>query len=350
MSVETIELNGREIEISNPDKIFFPELGATKLDLVNYFLSVAPGVLAGCFDRPMMLKRHPNGVEGDFFYQKRVPTSRPEWIETVVVSFPSGRTAEFLAIQDEAHLAWAINLGCMDLNPWPVRRPDVDHPDELRVDIDPTPNVPFADVRTVALLVKGVLEEYGLRGYPKTSGKRGMHVNVRIEPRWSFQEVRRAALALARRVEEEDPNLVTTAWWKELRHGVFIDYNQNARDRTVASAYSVRPTPDARVSCPLEWEEVAGVEPERLTLESVPKRFAEIGDPGATIDEQRGSIAPLLELADEQEASGAEEAPWPPHFAKQPGEKPRVAPSRRATPGKSKRAGGSRRSKKGEEG
>lgn len=331
-AAEVLTLDGREVKITNPDKVFFGESGLTKLDLVSYYLAVAEGALKGCFDRPMMLKRHPDGVDGEFFYQKRVPRSRPGWIETVEVSFPSGRKAEFLAVQDRAHLAWMINLGCLDLNPWPVRTTDVDHPDELRIDIDPTPGVEWSEVRETTLLVGEVLEAFDLVGFPKTSGKRGMHVNVRISPQWDFTESRRAALALAREVERRNPQGVTTAWWKEERHGVFIDYNQNARDRTVASAYSVRAMSDARVSCPIEWDEVSDVEPESFTLLTVPDRFAAIGDPGSGIDDKQHSIESLLELADRDEKSGSSDAPWPPHFPKQEGEASRVSPSRAKKP------------------
>jgi DNA ligase D-like protein (predicted polymerase) len=327
---EIVHADGRAVHVTNPTKVFFPDLGVTKIDLVRYYLAVAPGALVGCRDRPTMLKRHPNGVGGDFFYQKRVPRHRPEWIETVTVNFPSGRSAEFLSVRDSAHLAWAINLGCIDLNPWPVRRSDVDHPDELRVDIDPTPEASYADVRAVALLAGEVLRENGLTSFPKTSGKRGMHLYARIESRWTFTDVRRAALALAREVERRAPRLATSAWWKEQRHGVFIDYNQNARDRTVASAYSVRAVPDARVSCPLDWEEVPVAEPSDLTVLTVPSRFAARGDAGAGIDDAAGRIDSLLELADRQAAEGLNEAPWPPHFAKAPNEPRRVAPSRAA--------------------
>ncbi|GAC1367596.1 MAG: non-homologous end-joining DNA ligase [Actinomycetota bacterium] len=328
---QMIEVAGHEVRVTNPAKVYFPNSPAgplTKLDLVRYYLAVAPGALVGCQNRPNMLHRYPDGVDGEEIYQKRVPLHRPEWIDTVTVSFPSGRSAEFLAIQDAAHLAWAINLGCLDLNPWPVRCSDVDHPDELRVDIDPTPTGPFADARRVALVVRDVLEEHALTGFPKTSGKRGIHINVRIEPLWGFTEVRRAALALAREVERRVPDIATTAWWKEQRHGVFIDYNQNARDRTVASAYSVRPVPDARVSCPLEWSEVADVDPSLLRLDTVPARFAELGDPGAAIDASVGSLDSLLELAHRDEVGGLGDAPWPPHFPKAQGEPRRVAPSK----------------------
>lgn len=322
---ETLDLNGREVKITNPTKVFFPQIGVTKWDLVSYYLSVSEGVLTGCRDRPTSLKRFPNGAEGDFFFQKRVPSPRPEWIESVLVRFPSGRTADFLTITDEAHLAWAINLGCIDLNPWPVRRGDVDHPDELRVDLDPTPGVPFSSVREVAAVVREVLEEYGLVGFPKTSGSRGIHINVRIRPEWGFTEVRKAALALGREVQGREPAIATTAWWKEERHGVFIDYNQNARDRTVASAYSVRPTPDARVSCPLGWDEIETAELEDFTIKTVPTRFEEIGDPSSLIDECVGGLEGLLDLSERQ---GMEDAPWPPHFDKKENEPTRVAPSR----------------------
>jgi bifunctional non-homologous end joining protein LigD len=325
---EKLELNGHEVTVTNPDKVFFPKLGITKLELVQYYLSVAPGAIRGCFDRPTSLKRFPNGSDGEFFFQKRVPEPRPEWIQTAVVSFPSGRTARFLVIVDEAHLAWAINLGCIDLNPWPVRRADLDRPDELRVDIDPTPGIPFFHVREVAVTTRSVLEEHGLRDFPKTSGSRGVHINVRIEPSWGFTEVRRAALALAREVERREPDLATTAWWKEDRHGVFLDYNQNARDRTVASAYSVRPVPDARVSCPLEWDEVPDVDPGALRIDTVPNRYAAGLDPDASIDESAGKLDSLLELAFEDEHKGLGDAPWPPHFPKGPSEPKRVQPSR----------------------
>ena len=315
--------------MTNPDKVFFPDLGVTKLDVVRYYLSVAEGALRGVRDRPMVLKRYPNGATGDFFYQKRAPRPHPEWIETCVVHFPSGRSADLVVVRGAAQLAWVINLGCLDLNPWPVRAEDPDHPDELRVDLDPTPGVSFSAVRDVALECGRVLEEHGLVGYPKTSGSRGIHVNVRIEPRWEFTDVRRAALALGREVERRMPGLATTAWWKEERAGVFLDYNQNARDRTVASVYSVRATPDARVSCPLAWDEVGDVDPAKFTIRTVPKRFSKRGDPGEGIDQTVGSLDGLLELARRDEAGGLGDAPWPPHFAKQAGEPPRVQPSKR---------------------
>jgi bifunctional non-homologous end joining protein LigD len=342
---EVLEVEGREVRVTNPSKVFFPRKKITKLDLVQYYLSVAPGALTGCFERPTTLYRWPNGVTGEAFYQKRVPTQRPEWIQTVTITFPSGRSAEELVVTDAAHLAWMANLGCLDINPWPVRRADPDHPDELRVDLDPTPRIRFDDVRKVALIAREALEDYGLTGFPKTSGKRGIHISVRIEPRWGFTEVRRAALALAREVERRAGGMATTAWWKEERRGVFVDYNQNARDRTVASAYSVRPVPDARVSTPLAWDEVSDVEPKELRLDTVPERFAKIGDPGANIDKHPGSIQALLEQADRDERGGLGEAPYPPHFPKAKGEPVRVSPSRAKRPVDSE--DGSRRGRRG---
>jgi len=320
---------GRAVTISNPDKVFFPKSGHTKLDLVRYYVAVAEGALRGVGGRPMALKRFVNGAEGEAFFQKRAPTSRPEWIETVELSFPSGRTAEEIVVRDAAQLAWIINLGCIDLNPHPVRAGDLDHPDELRVDLDPVPGVPWAQIRDVAMVTRDVLKDFGLVGWPKTSGSRGMHVYCRIQPRWTFPEVRRAAVALAREVERRAPEIATSRWWKEERHGVFLDYNQNAKDRTVASAYSVRPLADARVSTPLRWDEVPTCEAEAFTLATVPRRFAEIGDPSKGIDEAVGSLEALLELSAQHEAAGFGDAPWPPHFAKQTGEPSRVQLSRR---------------------
>jgi bifunctional non-homologous end joining protein LigD len=328
---EVLEVQGREIRVTNPDKVYFPARGITKLEVVRYHVEVAEASLHGCRDRPVVLHRYPDGVEGGEFYQKRIPKGAPEWVRTTTITFPSGRTATMPVMVDAPHLAWHATLGCLDINPWPVRSDDVDHPDELRVDLDPVPGVPFADVREVALVTRDVLEEHGMRGFPKTSGKRGIHVNVRIEPKWSFTKVRRAGLALAREVERRIPK-ATSAWWKEERHGVFLDYNQNARDRTVASAYSIRPVPDALVSAPLEWDEVAGVEPEDLTFETVPGRLRELGDPGAAIDEIAYPLEPLLELADRDERGGLGDAPWPPHFPKGEDEPPRVQPSKRRKP------------------
>jgi bifunctional non-homologous end joining protein LigD len=325
----TIEVAGREVVVTNPDKVFFPRTGHTKLDLVRYYLSVADGALRGIQGRPMALKRFPNGADGDFFFQKRAPASRPAWIETVELAFPSGRTAHEIVVRDAAQLAWIVNLGCIDLNPHPVRADDLEHPDELRVDLDPVPGVAWSTIREVALVAREALEDFGLVGWPKTSGSRGIHIYCRIERRWTFPEVRRAALALAREVERRVPDLATSRWWKEERHGVFLDYNQNAKDRTVASAYSVRPTPDARVSAPLTWDEVPTCEPEAFTLDSVPARFERIGDPWEGIDRATGSLDALLELAAQHEAAGFADAPWPPHFAKAPGEPPRAQPSKR---------------------
>ena len=324
----TIEAAGREVRLSNPAKVFFPEPGYTKLDLAAYYVEVADAALVHLRERPTTMKRFVNGVTGEFFFQKRVQKGAPDWLQTATVSFPSGRSARELVANDAAHLVWAINLGVIDFNPWPCRREDLDHPDELRVDLDPTPEASWDDVRRVALVVREVLDDHGLVGFPKTSGSRGMHVNVRVRPDWPFGEVRRAALALAREVERRVPELATSKWWKEERHGVFVDYNQNARDRTVASAYSVRPTADARVSCPLSWDEVPNVDAGELRLDTVPKRLAKIGDPAADIDAHERPLDSLLELAARDEKEGLSDAPWPPHFRKQAGEPKRVQPSR----------------------
>jgi bifunctional non-homologous end joining protein LigD len=335
---ELLSIEGREVRVTHPDKPYFSrQTKLSKLDIVRYYLSVAPGALAGIRDRPIVLKRFVNGAEGDAFYQKRAPAERPQWLRTVTLSFPSGRTAEEIVVDDAAGLAWIVNLGCIELHPHPVRSGDLEHPDELRVDLDPGPGVGWSDVRTVALEVKALLEETGLRGWPKTSGSRGMHVNVRIEPRWSFSDVRRAALALSRAVERRAPALASSKWWKEERHGVFLDYNQNAKDRTTCSAYSVRPLADARVSTPLHWHEVPDCEPADFTVLTVPKRFAEIGDPHADMDAAAGSLEGLLELAAKDEAAGIGDAPWPPHFRKMEGEAPRVTPSRAKTAAKKPR-------------
>src|SRR6184192_565858 len=298
---EVLEVAGRAVTISNPDKVFFPKSGYTKLDLVRYYVAVAEGALRGVASRPMALKRFVNGAEGEAFFQKRAPTSRPEWIETVELSFPSGRTAEEIVVRDAAQLAWIINLGCIDLNPHPVRAGDLDHPDELRVDLDPVPGVSWAQIRDVAMVTRDVLKDFGLVGWPKTSGSRGMHIYCRIEPRWTFPEVRRAAVALAREVERRAPQIATSRWWKEERHGVFLDYNQNAKDRTVASAYSVRPRPDARVSAPLTWEELDECRPAEFTIDTVPDRYGKIGDPSEGMDAAAGSLEPLLELSADHE-------------------------------------------------
>jgi bifunctional non-homologous end joining protein LigD len=326
---EVLTIEGREVRVTHPGKLYFSrQTKLSKLDIVRYYLSVAPGALAGIKDRPVVLKRFVNGAEADAFYQKRAPSDRPSWLRTVTLSFPSGRTAEEIVVDDAAGLGWIVNLGCLELHPHPVRSEDLDHPNELRVDLDPGPGVAWEDVRRVALEVRSLLEELGLRGWPKTSGSRGMHINVRIEPRWTFSEVRRAALALSRAVERRAPSLASSKWWKEERHGVFLDYNQNAKDRTTCSAYSVRPLPDARVSTPLHWHEVPDCDPADFTVLTVPGRFAEIGDPHQGMDAAAGSLEPLLELASQDEAAGLGDAPWPPHFRKMEGEAPRVAPSR----------------------
>jgi DNA ligase D-like protein (predicted polymerase) len=330
---EVLSIEGRQVRVTHPGKLYFSrQTKLSKLDLVRYYLSVAPGALAGIRDRPIVLKRFVNGAEEDAFYQKRAPADRPSWLRTVTLAFPSGRTAEELVVDDSAGLAWIVNLGCIELHPHPVRSENLDHPDELRVDIDPGPGVSWADVRTVALEVKALLDEVGLRGWAKTSGSRGMHVNVRIEPRWSFGEVRRAALALSRAVERRLPALASSKWWKEERHGVFLDYNQNAKDRTTASAYSVRPLPDARVSAPLQWSEVPDCDPADFTVHTMPGRFAEIGDPHADMNKSAGLLDGLLDLAAKDEAEGLGDAPWPPHFRKMEGEAPRVSPSRAKSP------------------
>jgi bifunctional non-homologous end joining protein LigD len=328
---ELVVVDGREISISNPSKVLFPQPGYTKLDLVRYYLAVADGALRGAGGRPNMLVRYPNGIGDEFFYQKRAPASRPPWIEVVSLRFPSGRSADEVVPRDAAALAWLANLACLELHPHPVRADDLEHPDELRVDLDPVPGVQWDQVREVAHVAEAVLKDYGLVGWPKTSGSRGMHVNVRIERRWSFDEVRRAALALAREVERRAPAIATSKWWKEERHGVFVDYNQNAKDRTVASAYSVRPKPGAPVSAPLSWDEVQSAEPADFTLATMPARFARVGDRHKDIDLQPGSLERLLELSAQHQRDGLGDAPWPPHYQKQRGEPARVQPSKRRT-------------------
>jgi DNA ligase D-like protein (predicted polymerase) len=328
---ELLVVNGREVSISNPHKVLFPAPKYTKLDLVHYYLAVAEGALRAAGGRPNMLVRYPNGIAGEFFYQKRAPASRPPWIEVVSLRFPSGRSADEVVPRDAAALAWLANLACLELHPHPVRADDLDHPDELRVDLDPVPGVDWAQVREVAHVVRATLDDFGLAGWPKTSGSRGMHVNVRIERRWSFDEVRRAALALAREVERRAPRIATSKWWKEERHGVFVDYNQNAKDRTVAAAYSVRPTPDARVSAPLAWDEVDSCSPGDFTLATMPARFATLGDRHEGIDRQTGSLERLLELSAQHERDGLGDAPWPPYYRKERGEPARGQPSKRRT-------------------
>ncbi len=329
---ETLIVSGREVAISNPRKVLFPEAGHTKLDLAHYFLAVADGALQGAGDRPNVLVRYPNGLDGEFFYQKRAPESRPSWIEVVTLSFPSGRTAEEIVPRDAAALVWMANLACLELHPHPVRADDLEHPDELRVDLDPVPGLEWADVRAVAAVVRATLDDFRLVGWPKTSGSRGMHVYVRIERRWTFSQVRRAALAFAREVERRAPGLATSKWWKEERQGVFLDYNQNAKDRTIAAAYSVRPKPDARVSAPLRWDELSDCDPRDFTLTTMPARFAAVGHAHVGMNDHPCALDALLELSARQEAEGLGDAPWPPHYRKQPGEAARVAPSRRRQP------------------
>jgi DNA ligase D-like protein (predicted polymerase) len=331
-----IEVAGREVAVSHPHKVYFPRTGHTKLDLVRYYLAVADGALRGAAGRPMALKRFVNGAEEEPFFQKRAPSSRPAWIETARLSFPSGRVADEVVLRDAAGLAWVANLGCIDLNPHPVLTSDLDHPDELRVDLDPVPGVQWPQIIAVALQARAVLADFGLTGWAKTSGSRGMHIYARISPSWPFGDVRRAAVAVAREIERRVPDLATSKWWKEERHGVFVDYNQNAKDRTVASAYSVRPLPDARVSTPLTWDEVPNCDPSAFTIDTVPARFAKLGDPWEGIDETAGSLGALLEQAARDEASGLPDAPWPPHYEKQEGEEARVQPSKRRTGGSAK--------------
>jgi bifunctional non-homologous end joining protein LigD len=336
---EPLSIAGQTVDITHPGKLYFSkQVRLTKLDIVRYYLSVADGALLGIRERPIVLKRFVNGAEAPPFYQKRAPEKRPAWLASTTLTFPSGRIAEELVVNDAAALAWIVNLGCIELHPHAVRRSNLEHPDELRVDLDPGPGVSWQDVRRVALEVREVLGAHGLVGYPKTSGSRGMHVNVRIEARWSFTEVRRAALALAREVERRVPTLASSKWWKEERHGVFLDYNQNAKDRTTASAFSVRPLPDARVSTPLAWSDVPDCDPADFTVLTVPRRFAEQGDPHAAMDRDLGSLDGLLELAARDEAAGLGDAPWPPHFGKMAGEGLRVAPSRAKAANKAPRS------------
>ena len=328
---QVLTAGGREVAISNPDKVLFAEAGHTKLDLARYYLSVADGALGAAGGRPNVLVRYPNGTSGEFFYQKRAPESRPPWIDIVSLKFPSGRSADEVVPREPAALLWMANLACLELHPHPVRADDLDHPDELRVDLDPVPGVEWTQVRDVARVVQATLTDFGLVGWPKTSGSRGMHIYVRIHRQWVFTEVRRAALAFAREVERRAPALATSKWWKEERHGVFLDYNQNAKDRTIAAAYSVRPTKDARVSAPLTWDEVPDCDPRDFTLATMPARFGAVGDRHSGMDGHPCSIAALLDLAARHEREGLGDAPWPPHYVKQAGEPARVQPSRRRT-------------------
>ena len=329
---EILNVNGRDVPVSNPRKVLFPQAGYTKLDLAQYYIAVAAGALRAAGNRPNVLVRYPNGIDAESFWQKRAPESRPPWIDVATLRFPSGRTAEEIVPRDASALVWMANLACLELHPHPVRDDDLDHPDELRVDLDPVPGVEWTQIREVAGVVRATLTDLGLVGWPKTSGSRGLHIYVRIERQWGFPEVRRCALAFAREVERRAPALATSKWWKEERHGVFLDYNQNAKDRTIAAAYSVRPKPDARVSAPLAWDEVATCDPKDFTLATMPSRLAALGDPHAAMDQHVGSLATLLELSARQEKEGLGDAPWPPHYRKQAGEGPRVAPSRRRSP------------------
>ena len=335
---EILSINGREVTVTNPRKVLFPKPGLTKLDLVRYYVAVSDGALRAAGGRPNMLVRYPNGIEAEHFYQKRASESRPDWIETATIRFPSGRSADEVVPRDAASLAWMANLACLELHPHPVRAEDLDHPDELRIDLDPVPGVPWSQVRQVARLVQTALEDFGLTGWPKTSGSRGIHVNVRILPKWTFDDVRRAALAFAREVERRAPTLATSKWWKEERHGVFLDYNQNAKDRTVAAAYSVRPKPHAPVSAPLTWEEVDDAEPGDFTMISMLERFSKVGDRHAEIDRRPCTLDALLDLSERQGRDGMADAPWPPHYRKQKGEGPRVAPSKRRKPSRARKA------------
>src|SRR6478752_2401396 len=326
---EILEIGGREVSISNPDKIYFPEPGYTKMDVVSYYLAIADGALRGAGGRPMALKRFVDGITKEPFFQKRAPDNTPDWIRTAELTFPSGRTADEIVLDEAAGLAWVVNLGCIDLNPHPVRAEDLDHPDELRVDLDPVPGIEWSQIREVALVCREALEAVGLVGWPKTSGSRGIHINVRIERKWTYSQVRRAALALARDVEARAPSIATSKRWKEERHGVFLDYNQNAKDRTIAAAYSVRPRPDARVSTPLFWDEIDEAEPAAFTVATLPERFTSIGDPWAGMDDAAGSLESLLELAERDDEAGLGDAPWPPHYEKTADEPARVQPSKR---------------------
>ncbi len=326
---ETIEVSGRQVTITNPGKVYFPANAVTKLDVVRYYLAVADGALRGVAGRPMVLKRYVHGADGEAFFQKRAPSSRPDWIQTVELRFPSGRSAEEVVVTDAAGLAWVANLGCIDLNPHPVLASRLDYPDELRVDLDPVPGIAYQQILDVAVVAREAMSDFGLIAWPKTSGSRGFHIYARIEPRWTFAQVRACAVALAREIERRAPDIATSRWWKEERHGVFIDYNQNAKDRTVASAYSIRPVPLARVSTPLTWDEVPGCDPDAFTIRTVPQRLACMGDPWAGIDAAAGSLEPLLGLAERDKQAGLPDAPWPPHFTKADGEAPRVQPSKR---------------------
>jgi len=326
---QTVEVSGQRIDISNPDKIFFPGLGATKLDVVGYYLAVAGPLLSATGGRPAMLQRFPDGALGKSFFQKRVPPGAPDWLQTVEVSTPNGTTSNALVIADLAHVVWAVNLGCLGFHVWPFRVEDEAHADELRIDLDPQPGVVFDQVREAAGCVRALLDEFGIMAYPKTSGNRGLHVYSRLQPRWDATEVRAAAVALARELERRRPDLVTANWWKEERgQRVFVDFNQNAPHKTVFGAWSARSRTDAQVSAPLAWAEVASVDPDELTIATVPERLQRLGDPWASMPDHPQSLEPLLQLAARDRAAGLRDAPWPPQYPKQPDEPSRVAPSR----------------------
>jgi DNA ligase D len=344
-AAEQIDVSGRTVRVSSPDReIYAAHNGSkavTKLDVVNYYIAVGPAMLQALRERPTTLERWPKGVfegavlstrgdnRGDAFYQKRIPKGAPEWVETARIQFPSGRHADEVCPTEPAVIAWAAQMGTIVFHPWPVRRSDVEHPDELRIDLDPQPGTDFADAAFVAGEGRGLLEELGMVGFPKTSGGRGVHLYVRIEPRWTFIDVRHAAIAFGREMERRLPDRVTMSWWKEERgERVFVDFNQNARDRTIASAFSLRPRPGAPVSTPLRWDEVADAEPSDFTLWTVPERLKSVGNPMETIDDQAHSLEPLLEMYERDERDGNGEMPYPPDYPKMPGEPPRVQPSR----------------------
>ena len=326
---EVLEIDGREVTITSPDKVFFSEHGETKLDLVRYYVRVGQQLMSTMGGRPTLMQRFPDGADGSSFFQKRVPKSAPEWLETTTVSTPNGTTSRALVAADVAHVAWAVNLGCLGFHPWPYLAADPDHTDELRLDLDPQPGTDFADVRATAVEVRALLDEVGITAYPKTTGNRGLHVYVRLEPRWDSYEVRAGAVAVARELERRRPDLITAAWWKEERgERVFLDFNQNAPHKTVFGAWCVRPRPGAQVSTPLLWDEVSEVHPDDLTLATLPALLAERADPWAGMNDDPQSLEPLLEMNARDRASGLMDAPWPPQYPKQPDEPPRVAPSR----------------------
>jgi DNA ligase D len=324
-----LEIDGRDVEISHPDKVFFSEHGETKLDLVQHYLRVAEPLMRTMGGRPTMLQRFPDGAEGTSFFQKRVPKSAPEWLQTTIVSTPNGTTSNAMVVADLAHVAWAVNIGCLGFHPWPYLAADAEHTDELRIDLDPQPGNDFTHIRAAAVALHALLEELGIAGYAKTTGNRGVHVYVRLEPRWDSYDVRHGAVAIARELERRHPDLLTAAWWKEERgERVFVDYNQNAPHKTVFGAWSVRSRPGAQVSTPFHWDELDDIHPDELTLRTLPDRLAKDPDPWAAMNDAPQSLDPLLELAARDRAAGLLDAPWPPVYPKQPDEPPRVAPSR----------------------